>query len=119
MSKESFIDWLNRLDVPVEHTGTVDAYLDYLETQLGIHGGSLTVAKDVYAEKYNYLAELDIFSFPRHYIVAGEKRTETRYAISGYPGSWGRERAIEIAIEKAIERDWREAVEWLEARREE
>ncbi len=46
-------EWLRRQDFDVEDTVTVDAYRRMLEEELDIHGGSLDVASDIYAEKFD------------------------------------------------------------------
>ena len=94
MVTPDFEDWLRRQDIPVEDTTTIDRYTRYLEEELGIHGKSLMVAKGIFPEKYESWAPLGITPYPRHYTVAGEPFIETRYAISGIPGAWGRESAL-------------------------
>lgn len=86
-------EWLRRQDVDVEDTVTLEAYRRMLEDELGIHGGSLDVASDIYAEKYDIFPTLGIHPF--------DWRGTTRYGITGYPGAWGRESALRIGIEKA------------------
>jgi len=113
MVTEDFEEWLRRQDVPIYYQTTVDRYLDYLKKEFQLSGGSLDVAEEIYYEKYDYFYPLGIRPIERHYTVKGEPMVETRYGISGHPGLWGYEKAIEIGIRKAEEMGWEEAVEWL------
>jgi len=114
MPTPDFEDWLERQDIPIEDTITLDSYLGYLEDELGIHGGSLGVAGDVYTERYKGLEEYDIRAVARHYTFMGEPFVETRYAIKGELGLFGKFRAYEIGAERArAAGDW-DAAEALE-----
>lgn len=101
MTTPDFKDWLGRQEIPIEDTTTVDKYDAYLERELGIHGGSLDVAHEFYEERYEILPTLGIRPFERHYLFRGVPSVETRYAIKGYPGAWGKTRMYEIAAEIA------------------
>ena len=86
-------EWLRRQDFDVEDTTTVDKYRKMLEEELGIHGGSLDIASDVYAEKFDVFEPLGIFAF--------EWRKQVRYQIEGLKGAWGRESTLNLAIDIA------------------
>jgi len=86
-------EWLRRQDFEVEDTLTVEKYTKMLEDELDIHGGSLDVAKDIYAEKYDVLPALGINPF--------DWQGQVRYGITEYPGAWGREHMLDIGMEKA------------------
>lgn len=116
MTTPDFEDWLGRQEVPVEDTVTVDKYVSYLEEELGIRGGSLDVARTVYEDRYEILPTLGIRPIERHYTYMGEPFVETRYAIKGYPGLWGKTRMYEIAIEKAYATGRLDLIPSLEAR---
>lgn len=118
MTTPDFEEWLMRQDIPVRDTLTIEKYQDYLHEEFGIFGGSLDVAAEKYTEKYDILAELDVYPFLRHYTVQGVPYIETRYGITGYPGSWGYESALTIAWGKAILEEWRFGEEWLRAKME-
>jgi hypothetical protein len=96
-------EWLERADIPIEETATLDRYLDYLEENLGIHGRSLEVAEKIFEERYELWDVVGIRAVERHYTVAGEPFVETRYGIAGKPGLWGREKMLDIAEERAWE----------------
>jgi hypothetical protein len=120
MVTPDFEDWLRRADIPVEETVTLDRYLGYLQEELGIKGGSLEVAKDIYSERYELWEELGIRPVPRKYTVEGEEFTETRYGIAGNPGLWGRESMLLFAEAMAEEQGLEEMAERIRAiRREE
>jgi len=114
MPTPDFEDWLERQDIPIEETGTLDDYLDYLEEELGIHEGSLDVAAKIYTEKYEYLSQLDIRAIEYHGEIRGVEYVDTRYGIKGYPGLWGRESMLEIARDIAAERDLLDIVDYLD-----
>jgi hypothetical protein len=95
--------WLERADIPIEEATTLDRYLDYLEENLGIHGGSLKVAEKIFGERYELWDVVGIRAIERHYTVRGEPFVETRYGIAGKPGLWGREKMLDIAEERAWE----------------
>lgn len=97
-------EWLRRQDFPIEETVTLERWLSYLESEFGIHKGSLEVAKEIFEERYEFYEPLGIRAVERHYTVRGEPMVETRYVIKGYRGLWGRERMLEIAEELAEER---------------
>ena len=116
MPTPDFEDWLARQDIPVEETTTVDSYKQYLLEELGIHGGSLDVAGRIYTERYKGLEEYDIRAVERHYLYMGEEFVETRYAIKGEPGMWGKFRAYEFAVERASAAGDYEVAETMSAR---
>jgi len=116
MVTPDFEDWLARQEIPVEETTTVDKYRQYLLEELGIHGGSLDVAERMYTERYKGIEEYGIRPVERHYTFMGEEFVETRYAISGAPGLWGKFRAYEFAIERSSAAGDYEVSETMEAR---
>jgi len=120
MVTPDFEDWLERQDVPIEETTTLEDYQTYLEEELGIHGGSLAVAAHIYEEMYNYLPQLNIRPIDYHGVAFGYEYTDTRYGIKGYPGLWGRESMLSIAEEIATERGLGDIAAWFrEVRRRE
>lgn len=98
-----FEEWLGRQEFPVEETVDLERWLEYLEAEMGIHGGSLDVAREIYGERYKGLEEYGIRPVERHYYIAGEPFVETRYAISEMRGLFGKFRAYEIGSERARE----------------
>ena len=118
MVTPDFEDWLERQDIPIEETTTLEDYQTYLEDQLGIHGGSLKVSEKIYLEQFNYLPQLGIRAIDYHGVIRGIEFTDTRYGIKGHPGLWGRERMLSLAEEIATERGLRDIAAWFrEARR--
>jgi len=116
MTTPDFEEWLMREDIPVEYTAEVEEYLDYLGAVYDFHDGTIEVARDVYAKKYDFLGKLDIKAVTRHYWVQGEAAVETRYIIEGERGLFGAERMYDIAVTRAEERMWHNVVEWLRER---
>lgn len=86
-------EWLRRQDFDIEDTVSVDAYRKMLEEELDIHGGSLDVASDVYAEKFDVFEPIGIHSF--------DWRGTVRYQIEGLKGAWGRQSTLNLAIDIA------------------
>jgi len=120
MVTPDFEEWLRRQDFPIEETVTLDRWLRYLEDELGIHGGSLEVAKGIFEERYELWEELGIRPVTRHYTVEGEPFEETRYAIKGNRGLWGREAMLLFAEAMAEDLGYYEMAERIRAiRREE
>lgn len=113
MVTPDFEDWLRRQDIPIVDTVSIDKWIRYLEEELGIHGKSLAVARGVYPEMYESWEPLGITPYPRHYTVAGEPFIETRYAIAGVPGAWGRESALLMGETLAYEMELYEISERL------
>jgi len=106
MTTTDFEEWLREQDFNVRYTITEEKYLKYLEDEMGIHKGSLDVAKEIYFEKYDLFTGLGIHSVPRTFTYRGEEFTETRWVITEAPGLWGLESALRIAGERASERGW-------------
>ena len=119
MVTPDFEDWLARQDIPVTEDWELETYQTYLTDTFGIKNGSLTVAEGVWFERYKGLSEYDIRPIERHYLYMGEPFVETRYAIKGLPGLWGKFRAYEIAEERAIEAGEFEIAERLHSKYEE
>ena len=113
MTTPDFEEWLERQDIAIEDTLTVEEYQNYLKDELGITGGSLDVAARIYETKYNVLPQLGVTPFEIHRDILGELFTETRYAIQGLRGAYGRLRAYEIAINRADERAMTYAANWI------
>jgi len=109
MVTPDFEDWLLKQEVRPEHTATLDAYLEYLQEELGVHGGSLDVAREIYEQKFIALSDVGIRPTERTYTIAGEEWTELRFGIKGMPGLWGRLNAYEIAADRLEAMGKREA----------
>ena len=103
MPTPDFEDWLDRQDIPIEETTTIEDYQAYLQNKLGIHGGSLSVSEQVYRVKYEILPDAGIKAVERVYEIAGEKFVETRYAITEARGLYGKISAYNIAEARMIE----------------
>lgn len=110
MVTPDFEDWLRRQDFDVTDTVTVDAYINNLDVNLGLSGGSLDVAKDIYSEKYDVFPQLGITPF--------NLQGQVRYGIKGYPGAWGRKNALiygqDIAEQKGLVDQYEILARWYE-----
>ena len=109
MVTPDFEDWLLKQEIRPEHTATIDDYIEYLKEELGIKGGSLDVAREIYEQKYESLAAAEIRPVERRLTIAGEEFRELRFAIKGMPGLYGRLRAYEIAADRLEAMGKREA----------
>lgn len=105
MPTPDFEDWLGRQEVDLEDRETLEAYMEYAREEWGLHGGSLPVAEDFYRERYQGLEAYGITAVERHYLYQGEPFAETRYAVEGERGLFGKYRAYEIGYARAIEAD--------------
>ena len=120
MVTPDFEDWLRRQDFPIETTVTLDRWLNYLEEELGIHGGSLDVAEKIFSERFELWEELGIRPVEITRYIEGEPFKETRYGIKGNPGLWGRESMLLFAEAMAEDLGYYEMAERIRAiRREE
>ena len=98
MVTPEFEEWLRAVEIPVEDTATLGLYLTYLEEELGLKGGSVDIAAEIYTRDITQLAERGI----RGIIIEYPWGTQVRYGIQGMPGLWGWESVQRI----------REAEEW-------
>jgi hypothetical protein len=100
MVTPDFEDWLERQEIPLQNTLTAERWHQYMIDEFGFSKGSLDVVDRVYESKFQVLPEANIRPFERTYVVAGERFTETRYAITGMRGSFGAVSAYGIAQER-------------------
>jgi hypothetical protein len=98
-----FEDWLARQEVAEEDITSVEAYQDMARDEWGLKGGSLDVSEAYYRERYQGLEAYGIRPIEREYLYQNEPFAETRYAISGERGLFGKWRAYEIAKDRATE----------------
>lgn len=119
MTTPDFEEWLTRQDFEITDEVTQDKFIQMLIDQYDLHDGTLDVARDWYATKFQYGEELGIHAFTLIRVFEGVKYKETRYGIEGYRGSWGAERMYEIAEEKAEAKGMYEAAEWYRAKQKE
>lgn len=119
MPTPDFEDWLERQDIPVEATTTKERYTQYMIDEYGFTKGSIDIIEKQYEEKYEIYAEVGIRAVERHYLYMGEPFVETRYAISGEPGLWGRVMSLVYAEERWTARGEPEKAEIARSRLEE
>jgi len=117
MPTPDFEEWLERQDIPVEETTEVTKYQKYVAEEYGFASDKQQeVVARQYEQKYEVLPQLGITSTERKYTYRGEPYSETRYAIEGAPGLWGRTSAMRIAAERLEERGQPELAESYTAR---
>jgi hypothetical protein len=115
-----FEEWLRQVDTPPEEAVTLDRWLDFLEREHGIHGGSLEIAERIFHERFELWEELGIREVKITRYIEGEPFTEYRYGIKGNPGLWGRESMLLFAEAMAEDLGYYEMAERVRAiRREE
>jgi hypothetical protein len=93
-----FEDWLRSTEIPIEDTTDIETYRTYLEEELGIHGGSLDVATEVFRRDITQLSEHGIRGIQIEYPWG----RDVRYGVQGLRGLFGWESIQRI----------REAEEW-------
>ena len=104
MPTPDFEEWLARQDIPLEETTTQEKWRQYMIDEFGLKDGTLDVAEDVRARRYDILPDIGIRPIERHYTYMGEPFVETRYVITEAPGLWGVTRAYQFAEERWIAR---------------
>jgi hypothetical protein len=97
----AFEDWLSRQEVKEENLVSIEAFRKWAIEKWGLKGGSLDIAEGMYYERWKGLEEYGIRPVEREFLYQGEPFAETRYAISGEKGLFGKWRAYEIAAERA------------------
>jgi hypothetical protein len=96
-----FEDWLSRQEVKEEDLVSIEAFRKMAIEKWGLKGASLDVAEGMYYERWKGLEAYGIRPVEREYLYQGEPFEETRYAIKGERGLFGKWRAYEIAAERA------------------
>jgi len=87
MGEEKYQEWLERMDVPIEATGSIADLQAYLEDELLMEAsedqlGSLWDATKI---RYEELAPAGV----RPVSIEYSWGTELRWGVRGYPGLWG------------------------------
>ena len=96
MSEERYIEWLERLELPVSELIDIEHFQKYLSEQLELSDTQIDALTDAYDFERESLFPYGITPISITY-PWGE---ETRYVIKGYSGLWGWERTKEIAEEE-------------------
>ena len=87
MSEERYLEWLERLEIPIEDTVSIEAFQNYLKEVLGI---TLTDAQrdalwEATGYEYEILAPLGV----RAIYITYPWGKQLRFVIAKMPGLWG------------------------------
>lgn len=87
MGEERYLEWLERLEIPVEDTVSIGAFQSYLEDILGFipTDAQLDALWGGTEYRYEVLAPSGI----RPMIITYPWGKDTRYFIEDFPGLWG------------------------------
>jgi len=87
MGEERYLEWLERLEIPIEDTVSIEAFQKYLRDILGFTPTSaqLDALWSVTEYQYEILAPSEI----RPIAITYPWGKEVRYIIAGFPGLWG------------------------------
>jgi len=89
---EIFQEWLDRLEIPVEETATLERFQRWLETQIEVTPKRVRGLWEAVRVRYEELAPRGVRPVRARY-KWGEV---TRWAIRGVPGLWGPEEMVRI-----------------------
>lgn len=96
MSEERYIEWLERLEIPIDAMADIETFQDYLRDELNFNYLQVSALTDMYAFERDSLLPYGVSAVKIEY-PWGE---ETRFSIKGYRGLFGWERTKEIAEEE-------------------
>lgn len=86
MSEENYIEWLERLEIDVEDTTTIDALKDKLERDLFMPSDEqLDALWSTVGLKFEEMAPKGIHPV----LVEFEWGSQVRFGVEGRPGLWG------------------------------
>jgi len=91
-SEERYQEWLERLEIPIEDTATLDGFRDYLRDEFAIEKDTQVMALWDAIEDKLKLEEFGIHGLTIEYPWG----KELRYGVQGLPGLWGWSRVQEI-----------------------
>ena len=97
-SEERYQEWLDRLEIPIEETATLDTFKDYLRDEFGFEKDTQVMALWGAMDK-----KLDLADFGIHPLtITYPWGKELRYGVQGMPGLWGWE-SVQIIVEAESE----------------
>jgi len=89
---EKYTEWLERLQIPVEDTATLERFQRVLEGQIEVTPARVEALWEAVRLRYEELAPRGVRPAPAEY----KWGRVMRWAISGYPGFWGPEEMVRI-----------------------
>ena len=87
MSEERYIEWLERLEIPIEDSATITALQEYLESLMVPTPEQIAALWGAAEFKYDVLAAEGI----RPLYITYPWGKELRFGVAGRPGLWGYE----------------------------
>lgn len=99
--EQKCIEWLERLDIPVEETATVERLTRYLIDELGYGDAQIDALIEAADFTYIDLASVGIHPFT----IKFPWGKDVRYGITGAPGAWGFEHMMEFYYRRKEEEE--------------
>jgi len=98
MTEERYLEWLERLEVPIEDTVSIEALQEYLKDMLGFYptSGQLDALWGGTTFEQDILAPIGI----RAVYVIYPWGSEIRFGVKGRPGLWGWESVLGFVEEE-------------------
>ena len=95
MSEERYIEWLERLEIPIEESATIEALQVYLEQEMVPSPEQIAALFSATEFKYEVLAAEGI----RPVYITYPWGKELRFGVKGHPGLWGYESVLGFLAE--------------------
>jgi len=95
-AEEKYLEWLERMEIPIEETATIKEFQDYLREEFGITEPARIDALWGATDRHFSLAEAGIRAVRIEYPWG----VQIRYGVQGMPGLWGWEAVRTIMTEE-------------------
>jgi hypothetical protein len=89
---ERYMEWLERMEIPIEEYETVERFQDYLLDEFGITGKRA----EALTEAMTFCTEELLPEGVRPFTIEFPWGEQIRYAVKGHPGAWGWRRMLEL-----------------------
>lgn len=96
MSEERYIEWLERLEIPIEDSATITALQEYLKQEMIPTPEQIAALWGAAEFKYEILGAEGI----RPLYITYPWGKELRFGVKGRPGLWGYESVIGFLAEE-------------------
>jgi len=96
MSEERYIEWLERLEIPIEETATIEALQQTLENLMVPTPEQIAALYGAAEFKYSVLAAEGM----RPVYITYPWGKELRFGVKGRPGLWGYESVLGFLAEE-------------------
>ena len=94
--EEKYMEWLERLEVPIEETVSINRFQDYLNNLINPTEAMLDALWGALEQKYEELAPEGVRALTIEYPWG----SQVRYVIEGHPGLWGYAGMMEVMAEE-------------------